>query len=189
MPLLHAGDAFPDLTITLPGGGLVSVPAWFAGGYGVVLFSRGASCRACVEQQRAFQRSTARFEKAGISVVAVSSDDETTTSELISKYGLTYPVGHSADPQSISDATGAFVSLDPPQLQSTGFVLDPSGNVIISLYSCGAIGQLLPDDVLELVRDLQSSAVIVQGGSVMKKPIARTGSGSSRAGHDLRGVL
>ena len=158
MPLLHAGDAFPDLTITLPGGDLVSVPAWFAGGYGVVLFSRGASCRACVEQERAFQRSTARFEKAGISVVAVSSDDEATTSELISKYGLTYPVGHSADPQSISDATGAFVSLDPPQLQSTGFVLDPSGNVIISLYSCGAIGQLLPDDVLELVRDLHVNA-------------------------------
>ena len=159
MPLLHAGDAFPDLTITLPGGDLVSVPKWFAGGYGVVLFSRGASCRVCVEQERAFQRSTARFEKAGIGVVAVSSDDEATTSELISKYGLTYPVGHGADPQSISDATSAFVSLDPPQLQSTGFVLDPSGNVIISLYSCGAIGQLLPDDVLELVRDLHPNAL------------------------------
>jgi hypothetical protein len=33
-------------------------------------------------------------------------------------------------------------------------VLDPTGNVIISVCSCGAIGQLIPDDVLELVRDL-----------------------------------
>jgi hypothetical protein len=54
---------------------------------------------------------------------------------------------------SIAEATGAFVTLEPPQLQSTGFVINPDGRVALSLYSCGAIGQLLPDDVLELVRD------------------------------------
>jgi len=35
-------------------------------------------------------------------------------------------------------------------LQSTGFVLDPHGKVVV--YSSGAIGRLAPDDVAGLVR-------------------------------------
>jgi hypothetical protein len=31
-------------------------------------------------------------------------------------------------------------------------VLDPAGNVIVSVYSSGAIGRLVPDDVVGLVR-------------------------------------
>lgn len=153
MTLLHEGHRFPDLTVSLIDGKTATLPDVFAGQYGAVLFSRGASCRTCVEQMRAFQRSTERFEKAGIVVIALSTDDEATTAALASKYGLTYPLGHSADPVSVSDATGAFVTLEPPQLQSTGFVIDPNGRVSLSLYSCGAVGQLLPDDVLELVRE------------------------------------
>lgn len=60
----------------------------------------------------------------------------------------------SADATAISEAAGAFVSLDPPCLQSTGFVLDLTGKVLSGVYSCGATGQLIPDDVLEMVRDL-----------------------------------
>ena len=40
-------------------------------------------------------------------------------------------------------------------LQSTGFVLDPAGKVIVSVYSSGAIGRLVPDDVIGLVRYLR----------------------------------
>jgi hypothetical protein len=40
-------------------------------------------------------------------------------------------------------------------LQSTGFVLDPAGKVIVSVYSSGAIGRLVPDDVVGLVRYLR----------------------------------
>lgn len=153
MALLHQGDRFPSLEVPVLDGAPVTVPDMFAGRYGVVLFSRGGSCRSCVEQLRAFQRSAARFEKNGIAVVAWSTDDETQTASIVSKYGLTYPIGHSADPAAVSEATGAFVSVDPPQLQSTAFVLDPSGRVLLSLYSCGAFGQLLPDDAIELVRE------------------------------------
>lgn len=154
MPLLNPGDSFPALTLTQPGGQTLALPDAFAGSFGVVLFYRGSWCRYCVEQLRAFQRSSGRLAKAGIKVSALSADDESTTAELIAKYGLTYAIGHSAEVTAIAEATGAFVSLDPPYLQSTGFVLDPTGNVMISVYSCGAIGQLIPDDVLELVRDL-----------------------------------
>ncbi|MGI9005569.1 MAG: hypothetical protein ACR2FU_05105 [Streptosporangiaceae bacterium] len=65
---------------------------------------------------------------------------------------MQFPVGHSANARAIAAATGAFVNDDPLHLQSTGFVLGPSGGVLISVYSSGAIGRLVPDDVLGLIR-------------------------------------
>ena len=62
------------------------------------------------------------------------------------------PVGYGADARKVADLTGAFVNPDPVYLQSTGFVLDPQGKVVVSVYSSGAIGRLVPDDVAGLVR-------------------------------------
>ena len=42
MSLLHPGDTFPELMLTVPGGTTVTVPEAFAGQFGVVLFYRGA---------------------------------------------------------------------------------------------------------------------------------------------------
>ena len=78
-------------------------------------------------------------------------DDEAATLELIARHGLTFPVGHSADARAIASATGAFINEDPLFLQSTGFVLDPEGRVVVSVYSSGAIGRLVPDDVVGLI--------------------------------------
>ena len=75
-PLLHPGDTFPELTLTVPGGQTVTVPEAFA------------------------------------------------------RYG--------ADARKVADLTGAFVNPDPVYLQSTGFVLDPQGTVVVSVYSSGA---------------------------------------------------
>ena len=95
---------------------------------------------------------------ADISVVALSVDDEATTRDLIARHGLRFPVGHSADAAAIARATGAFVNPGPPYLQSTGFVLDPGGRVIVSVYSSGAIGRLIPQDVAGLVGYLREHA-------------------------------
>ena len=91
-------------------------------------------------------------------MVALSVDDEATTAELIAKHGLTFPVGHSADADAIADATGAFVDPERGSLQSTGFVLDPAGRVVVSVYSSGAIGRLVPEDVVGLVRYMTQHA-------------------------------
>jgi hypothetical protein len=64
---------------------------------------------------------------------------------------LEFPIGHSADAHVIAEVTGAFVNADPVYLQSTGFVLGPDGKVIVSVYSSGAIGRLVPEDVTGLV--------------------------------------
>ena len=92
-----------------------------------------------------------------VTVVALSVDDEATTQELIAKHGLRFPVGYGADASAIADATGAFVNDDPLFLQSTGFVLDPGGRVVVSVYSSGAIGRLVPQDVIGLIRYLRRS--------------------------------
>jgi len=51
----------------------------------------------------------------------------------------------------VAGATGAFLGPDADFIQSTGFVLDPAGRVVVSVYSSGAIGRLVPDDVIGLV--------------------------------------
>jgi peroxiredoxin len=152
MPLLNPGDTFPEPTLNIPGAQAIQVPSWFAGELGVVLFNRGAWCPYCAGQLRAFQRAGESLAQAGIRVAALWVDDEKTTADFIAKHGLTFPLGHSADARAVAGLTGAFVNEDPLYLQSTGFVLDPQGKVIVSVYSSGAIGRLVPEDVAGLVR-------------------------------------
>jgi len=155
MPLLNPGDAFPPLTITTTDEQAVTIPEAFAGNFGVVLFYRGAWCPYCNAQLRAFERAAHELSEAGIKVAALSVDDKETTATLAVKHKLTYPVGYGADAAAIAGLTGAFVNPDPAYLQSTGFVLDPEGKVVVSVYSSGAIGRLVPEDVLGLVRYLR----------------------------------
>ena len=156
MTLLHPGDSFPELTVALPGGRSLQLPGAPAGHFGVVLFYRGSWCPYCNAQLSAFQRSHDGLAALGVTVVVLSVDDEATTQNLISKHGLQFPVGHSAN--AVAALTGAFVNPDPRYLQSTGFVLDPSGRVVVSVYSSGAIGRLVPQDVIGLVRYLREHA-------------------------------
>ena len=158
MPLLHPGDPFPQLAISTTGGQALALPDAFAGHFGVVLFYRGAWCPYCNAQLRAFQRASPILADAGVQVVALSVDDEASTADLIAKHGLTFPVGFGADARAVADLTGAFVNPDPVYLQSTGFVLDPAGKVVVSVYSSGAIGRLVPDDVVGLVRYVREHA-------------------------------
>ena len=158
MILLHPGDPFPALTVALAEGRAVRLPDALAGHYGVVLFYRGSWCPYCNAQLRAFQRSLDRFADMDTLIIALSVDDEATTRDLIARHGLQFPVGHSADARAIAAATGAFVNDDPVYLQSTGFVLDPGGRIVVSVYSSGAIGRLVPEDVIGLIRYLREHA-------------------------------
>jgi peroxiredoxin len=149
---LSPGDPFPALNVPLAGGGRLELPGALAGSYGVVLFYRGSWCPYCNAQLRAFQRAEDSLRDASIRVAALSVDDEATAQALIDKHHLSFPVGHSADARQVARLTGAFLNEDPLYIQSTGFVLDPAGTVMISVYSSGAIGRLVPDDVLGVVR-------------------------------------
>jgi peroxiredoxin len=155
MPLLHPGDRFPSLTVPLLGGGSLVLPDTLHGHFGVILFYRGHWCPYCNAQLRAFQRALDGLAELDTKVAALSVDDEATTRALADKHGLTFPLGHSADADEVTAATGAFANEDPRYLQSTGFVLDPDGRTIVSVYSSGAIGRLVPEDVTGLIRYVQ----------------------------------
>lgn len=157
MSLLARGDRFPHLDVATIDGSL-SLPEDLAQSYGVVLFYRGSWCAYCIAQLRAFERSRGALAEVGARVAALSVDDRDTTAALVDAQGLTFPVGHSADAQAIAKLTGAFVNDDPLFLQSTGFVLDPEGRVVVSVYSSGAIGRLVPADVIGFVRSLRDQA-------------------------------
>ncbi len=155
MPHLSPGDAFPSLAVPRVGGGSFTVPTVFEENYGVLLFYRGSWCPYCNAQLRAFERASDSLRRVGARVVALSVDDEVTTAELVAKHGLSFPIGCNADAAEVSAATGAFVDPNRGFLQSTGFVLDPAGWLEVSVYSSGAIGRMVPDDVVGLIRYLR----------------------------------
>lgn len=69
---------------------------------------------------------------------------------------MNFPVGHSLDPAKISELTGALWQPDKgakPRtfLHTTNFLLNPAGEVNISVYSSGPLGRLVWQDVLQAV--------------------------------------
>jgi peroxiredoxin len=127
MTLLHPGDKFPDLTLTVPGGGTHQIPGSLGGGhFDVVLFFRGAWCPYCNAQLRAFQRAKDSLAEINTALVALSVDDEATTAELIARHGLQFPVGHSADARALAEATGAFLNDDPCTCSQPGSSSTPA---------------------------------------------------------------
>jgi hypothetical protein len=57
-----------------------------------------------------------------------------------------------ASTSGLSTRSSALTRVD---LQSTGFVLDPAGRVVVSVYSSRATGRLVPEDVISLARYLR----------------------------------
>ena len=112
MRRLGNGDPFPTLHLPRAGGGSISLPEDLAGFYGVVLLYRGSWCPYCNAQLASFQRALDSLTQLDIRVVALSVDDEAAANTLVEKYRLTFPVGHSADPAAVADATGAYLSDD-----------------------------------------------------------------------------
>ena len=154
--LLHNGQMFPPLEIPAVGGGTIALPGDLAGSFGVVLIYRGSWCPYCNAQLASFSRAGDKFAKLDVKVVALSVDDEATSAALVEKHKLGFPVGHSADADKVSAATGAYTNANPRYLQSTGFLLAPDGTVVTAVYSSGAIGRLVADDVAGLVEYVQS---------------------------------
>ncbi len=170
--MLQTNDAFPLLTFARAGGGEICLPGDLAGGYGVILFYRGAFSDVCNAQLHAFSEAWDRIAAEGIKVVAVSADDEQTTDGLIKKYDLPFPVAYAMDTGQVSAVSGILVSEDTSYLEATGFVVDPNGRIHTAIYSStegfeerivtvvssvSTMGRLMPDEVLRAVAEARSS--------------------------------
>jgi peroxiredoxin len=149
---LQNGERFPDLSISTVGGDQMMLPGDLEGFYSVILFYRGSWCPYCNAQLAAFARACASLRSIGVEIVALSVDDEAVSAALVEKRRLNFPVGFGVNASEISAATGAYLAEDAAYLQSTGFVLDKRGRILTAVYSSGAIGRLVPEDVAGFVQ-------------------------------------
>lgn len=153
---LQNGDRFPDLSIPTVGGGQIALPRDVEGFYSVILFYRGAWCPYCKAQLAAFARAHESLRSIGVKVVALSVDDAAVSTALVDRMRLNFPVGFGVNAAAIAAATGAYVAEGAAYLQSTGFVLGKSGRILTAVYSSGAIGRLVPDDVVGFVQYIET---------------------------------
>src|SRR5262245_48377720 len=113
MKVLQNGDAFPNIVVDAVGGGRISLPEDLGGSYGVVLIYRGSWCPYCNVQLSGFARTADSLAEIGIKVAAMSVDDGTTSTGLVERLGIRFPVGHSVNADSIAAVTGAYVNASP----------------------------------------------------------------------------
>jgi len=107
----------------------------------------------------AFQKALPRLEADGICVLAASSDAIENARRAVSEWGLTFPVAFGLPVEETARILGAFYGMKPERgrfLHATGFVLRPDRTVLVSVYSSGAIGRLVWQDVLGLVQHLKA---------------------------------
>ena len=156
MTLLHPGDPFPELSLTVPGGATVKVPETFDGQFGAMLFY-GLIVPLLQRRAARLPARQRRPGRCGRSVAALSVDDEATTASLIARHGLAFPVGFGADardrgPDRRLRQPGPGV---PPvhRLRPR-----PAGQSRRQSLLQRAIGHLVPEDVAGLVRYLHEHA-------------------------------
>ena len=145
--MLPNGSPFPQLSLPTPGGDELVLPAATQGGYAVVLVYRGAWCPYCVGQLRSFATRHDLLMAENITTVALSADSRTTARQTVQDLHIPFAVGCEADVPKVAKALECYTDPDMTFFQSSGFVLDTDGNIMLSLYSSGPIGRLGPADV------------------------------------------
>jgi peroxiredoxin len=149
--MLPNGSSFPQLSLPTPGGDELLLPAAAQGGYAVVLVYRGAWCPYCVGQLRSFATRNDLLAAEDLTTIALSADSRTTAQQTVEDLHVPFAVGCEADVPQVAKALECYTDPDMTFFQSTGFVVDPEGNIKLALYSSGPIGRLGPADVLGFV--------------------------------------
>jgi peroxiredoxin len=166
--ILDAGDLFPKLTFKLTNGTEIETPTDLEHRWNVVLFNRGHWCPFCIAQLKSFQSGLEKLTAEGIGVLSASVDSLEKAKETQASTGATFPIAYGLPAKETAAAIGAFYDAAPahtaPYIQSTGFVLAPDGKIVVSVYSSGAIGRLVWQDVLGLVQYVKSAAKTLAGG-------------------------
>lgn len=98
-----------------------------------------------------FQSRLSDLEQNGISVYALSTDDEEHAREVVDKNSLTFPVIFGVDGVKTSQAWGSYYEERRSILHATGFVLKPDRSIVSATYSTGPIGRLVAEDVINNV--------------------------------------
>ena len=106
-----------------------------------------------------FESNAGLLKKLGVKVVAVTVDPVEKTVALAEGLRLSYVETISEiDVDDVVAKTGAKQNTADERvfLHATGFIVDPEGNVVTSVYSSGPIGRFTANDVLKWVWFRQS---------------------------------
>jgi peroxiredoxin len=159
-PFLDAGDRFPALEVALIDGRRLTLPTDLPHPYTVVLANRGTWCPYCVAQLKAFQLGMPRLADEGIGILSLSAESRERLLALVAEHQLQFPLAYGASVDTVADALGVYYEPGSgdraPHLHSAGFLLGADGRVQLAVYSSGAIGRLVWQDVLGYVRYLRS---------------------------------
>lgn len=155
--VLDSGDSFPNLTFKTIDGQTIQTENHLKGSWNVVLFYRGFWCPFCKAQLKSFQSGLEKLKAEGINVLAVSVDSLEKSQETQKETGATFPIAYGIPAKETAEAIGAFYDAAPahvpaPYIHSTGFVVNPEGRILVSVYSSGAIGRLNWQDIVPLVQ-------------------------------------
>ena len=88
--------------------------------------------------------------------MAASVDSEENAQKTLDDCGINFPLGYGLDMKAVSALTGAFYEDRRQILHGTGWVLRPDGTIAVGVYSSGAIGRLVWQDVVALVQFTKS---------------------------------
>ena len=99
-----------------------------------------------------FENEIKELEAIGVKVVAASIDPIDKAREVADE--VSFPVGHGVT-REMADALGSWWEDRRGIIQPSEFIVDADGKVVVSSYSSGPIGRLVPGDVAGLVRFYQ----------------------------------
>jgi peroxiredoxin len=151
--VLKIGESLPELTLPSVAHGTLSLKEHIRGAWSVVLFYRGSWCPFCNTQLTEFQRGIPVFEELGVRIVAISADSGEEARNTVARHYLTFPVLYRAVPAIVAKTFGVHIAINEhgTYIESTGFVVDPDGSIVVAVYSSGVTGRLVPELVPEEV--------------------------------------
>lgn len=88
MPNILPTQAVPDFTVPLTDGGQFQLSQRLGDNFTLLLFYRGVHCPICKMQLRDLQRKLNDFAERGITVVAISMDDEERAQKSVDDWGI-----------------------------------------------------------------------------------------------------
>lgn len=89
---------------------------------------------------------------ASVAVVAVSTDPADKAAETVARLGLRFPVGFGLPREETAARLGIFHEERRGILHAAAFLVGEDGVVQVGVASTGAVGRLMPDETLGLVR-------------------------------------
>jgi peroxiredoxin len=103
-----------------------------------------------------FQARMNAFKELKIDVVGLSVDPLEKSREVVDQSGLTYPLAYGLKVPEDAERIGAWWEARRGIMQPSEFLLDSAHRIANATYSTGPIGRLKAEDVITLVKFLNS---------------------------------